>query len=120
MSFPSRDRQILEHILEYCRKIDHTVARFGNSFSEFVADSDYVDSVSMNLLQIGELAGRFSKDYVVRSKEKGVNWRAIKNMRNMFAHDYGAMDVERIWITVTEDIPDLEEFCEAQLCEGQI
>lgn len=52
----------------------------------------------MNLLQIGELTGRFSEDFVARSKELGINWRAIKNMRNMFAHDYGAMDMERVWM----------------------
>ena len=109
MSLLSKDRQILEHILQYCRKIDRTVERFGNSFSAFSNDSDYADSVGMNLLQIGELASQ--------SKALGVNWRAIKNMRNMFAHDYGAMDMERIWVTVTEDVLELERFCEGQLRE---
>ena len=32
MSLPSKDRQILEHILQYCHKIDRTVERFGDSF----------------------------------------------------------------------------------------
>lgn len=118
MSLPSKDRQILEHILQYCRKIDRTVERFGSSFSVFSEDSDYADSVGMNLLQIGELAGRFSEDFVARSKTLGINWRAIKNMRNMFAHDYGAMDLERIWVTVMEDLPELERFCEGRLREG--
>lgn len=117
MNFPSRDRQILENILQYCHKIDRTVERFGNSFAAFSGDSDYADSVGMNLLQIGELAGRFSEDFVALSKALGINWRAIKNMRNMFAHDYGAVDVERIWVTVTEDVPELERFCEGQLRE---
>lgn len=117
MSLLSKDRQILEHILQYCRKIDRTVERFGNSFSAFSNDSDYADSVGMNLLQIGELAGRFSEEFVSQSKALGVNWRAIKNMRNMFAHDYGAMDMERIWVTVTEDVLELERFCEGQLRE---
>ena len=107
MSLLSKDRQILEHILQYCRKIDRTVERFGNSFSAFSNDSDYADSVGMNLLQIGELAGRFSEEFVSQSK----------NMRNMFAHDYGAMDMERIWVTVTEDVLELERFCEGQLRE---
>lgn len=115
MSLLSRDRQILERILEYCRKIGRTVARFGDSHTTFASDPDYVDSISMNLLQIGELAGRLSEDYIASCKEKGVNWRAIKNMRNMFAHDYGAMDVERIWVTATEDVPDLERFCETEI-----
>lgn len=69
----------------------------------------------MNLLQIGELADRFSENFVVRSKELGINWRAIKNVWNMFAHDYGVMDMERTWVTVTEDVPNLKAFGEAQL-----
>lgn len=57
-------------------------------------DQDYMDSVSMNLLQIGELAGKFSDAYVQKTKPQ-MDWRAIKNMRNMFAHDYGSMDKDR-------------------------
>lgn len=68
----------------------------------------------MNLLQIGELAGRLSDDYVQRTKAQ-MDWRAIKNMRNMFAHDYGSMDIERIWETVTEDIPVLADYCKQEL-----
>lgn len=30
----------------------------------------------------------------------------------MFAHDYGAIDYDRVWDTVIEDIPILLEFCQ--------
>ncbi len=108
----SRDEQIIKNILKYCDKINNTVHRFGSDFSVFCDDSDYRDSIAMNLLQIGELAGKFSQDYVSSSKQ---NWRAIKNMRNMFEHDYGSMDIDRIWDTVIIDIPELESFCKAEL-----
>ena len=64
MSFPNRDAQILTHILEYCNRIERTLSRFGKDFDVFLEDQDYMDSVSMNLLQIGELAGKFSDAYV--------------------------------------------------------
>lgn len=115
MSLYSKDQQILECVLEYCRKIGRTVERFGDSYEAFSSDADYIDSIGMNLLQIGELAGRFSEDFAAYSKGHGIDWRAIKNMRNMFAHDYGAMDLERIWVTVTEDVPALRAFCESIL-----
>lgn len=118
MSYSSRDRQILEHILEYCRKIQRTIERFGNSYASFEGDPDYIDSVSMNLLQIGELAGKFSDEYAAHSKELGISWRAIKNMRNMFAHDYGAMDLERIWETADQDIAELVKFCVEELASA--
>ena len=116
MSFPDKDRQILAHILEYCIRIEKTVTRFGQDFDTFLSDQDYMDSVSMNLLQIGELAGKFSDAYVQNTRSS-MNWRAIKNMRNLFAHDYGSMDKERIWQTATEDIPVLKAFCERELVQ---
>ena len=116
MSFPNRDAQILAHILEYCNRIEKTLSRFGRNFDIFLEDQDYMDSVSMNLLQIGELAGKFSDAYVQKTKPQ-MDWRAIKNMRNMFAHDYGSMDKDRIWQTATEDVPALKAYCERALTE---
>lgn len=109
-----RDKSIIEHVLIYCEKITHTTERFGIKLDDFIADPDYRDSVSMNLLQIGELAGKLSDEYVRQTKSQ-VDWRAIKNMRNMFAHDYGSMDIERIWETVVDDIPVLAEYCKQEL-----
>ena len=117
MSFPNRDAQILAHILEYCNRIGKTLSRFGRSFDIFLEDQDYIDSVSMNLLQIGELAGKFSDAYVQKTKPQ-MDWRAIKNMRNMFAHDYGSMDKDHIWQTATEDVPALKAYCERALTEN--
>lgn len=114
MALLERDRQILTHIEKYCEKIRHTVVRFGADFEAFLNDADYRDSVSMNLLQIGELAGKLSDDYVDESRAQ-MNWRAIKGMRNLFAHDYGSMDLNRIWDTVLTDIPELQAFCEHEL-----
>ena len=116
MSFPNRDAQILAHILEYCNRIEKTLSRFGREFDVFLEDQDYMDSVSMNLLQIGELAGKFSDAYVQETKPQ-MDWRAIKNMRNMFAHDYDSMDKDRIWQTAAEDVPALKAYCERALTE---
>lgn len=112
MNLSNRDYQILRHVIRYCEKIQCTIDRFGEDLETFVADPDYRDSVGMNLLQIGELAGKLSAEYVGSSTQ---NWRAIKNMRNMFAHDYGSMDVERIWYTAIADIPMLMDACRKDL-----
>ena len=108
----NKDEQIIAHILKYCEKIESTVRRFGADAAVFIADPDYRDSISMNLLQIGELAGKLSPDY---TRSSARNWRAIKNMRNMFAHDYGSMDIDRIWDTVIMDIPELKAFCRDEM-----
>lgn len=110
MNLSSKDLQIVKHITMYCERIEKSVIRFGAGFDSFLNDQDYMDSVSMNILQIGELVKGFSDEFVQDTKDR-MNWRAIRNMRNMFAHDYGSMDIDRIWETATEDIPALKAFC---------
>ena len=44
-----------------------------------------------------------------------MDWRAMKAMRNFFAHNYGSMDYERIWQTAIDDIPELKIYCEEQI-----
>lgn len=39
----------------------------------------------------------------------------MKAMRNIVVHNYGHIDHAIVWETVTNDIPVLLEFCEAQL-----
>ena len=60
--------------------------------------------------------GQISFPEVQKTKPQ-MDWRAIKNMRNMFAHDYGSMDKDRIWQTATEDVPALKAYCERALTE---
>ncbi len=102
---------ILEHMKTYCEDIMRSVERFGNEKAVFDADRDYRNSVCMSLLQIGELTGHLTEDFREETKNK-IYWPAIKGMRNLFAHNYGAVDVERVWETVRSDIPQLLDFCE--------
>ena len=68
------------------------------------------DSVSMNLLQIGELVPKLSDDFI-QCTSKSIPWRNIKGMRNLLAHDYGSMNIEIVWETAVGDIPALQDFC---------
>lgn len=106
-----RDIDILRHIERYCVDIENTVNRFGKDQACFDNDIDYRNSVCMSLLQVGELAGHLSEEFREDTKET-IYWPAIKGMRNVFAHDYGAIDYDRVWDTVREDIPILFEFCQ--------
>ncbi len=101
---------ILEHISIYCVDIEAAVERFGREKSTFAADRDYRNSVCMSLLQIGELTGHLTEEFREATKES-VFWPAVKGMRNLFAHNYGAVDVDKVWETVMSDIPVLHDFC---------
>lgn len=109
-----KDKQILEHIVDYCGQIEKTICRFGDSFSVFEGDWDYKSSVSFNIQQIGELAKRLSEEYIEETRTD-IPWKEIKDIRDLFAHQYASMNVEEIWNTAKNDIPHLAEFCQKQL-----
>ena len=109
MSRINRDLSIISHILEYCVEIEETVARFGNTFENFSTDKIYRNAATMCILQIGELAGRLSKEFITTNSI--IPWRSIKAMRNIAAHAYGSVSIPDIWYTIKNDIPILKAFC---------
>ncbi len=50
-------------------------------------------------------------------KKDNVPWRSIRGMRNIFAHNYGAIDTRIIWHTINDDIPLLSKNCQKWLDE---
>lgn len=108
------DRMLLESIYHYCQQIEKYVERFGDDYSTFCADFAYYEGVTMNILQLGEKAGRLSDGFRERTK-KQIPWQIIRGMRNLLAHNYDNLDVQRIWETIHMDIPAVKAFCEAEL-----
>jgi uncharacterized protein with HEPN domain len=85
MSKTNKDLDIISHILEYCSEIEQTIEHFGNSLEIFSSNKIYRNAITMCILQIGELAGRLSPEFI--SSHSNVPWRSIKAMRNIVAHD---------------------------------
>lgn len=112
-----RDRKRLSKIQEYCEAIQATVSRYGNSFEIFQSDRDYQNSVSFNILQIGELVVGFTQEYRTATRSH-IPWPQIRGMRNVIVHDYGSIDLKVVWEIATADIPELEQFCKEQLANS--
>lgn len=101
----SRDSLVLKKMLEYCQQLHETCRRLGD-YEAFAQDFLYQNAACMCLLQIGELAGKISQE--TRDAMPQIPWRAIRGMRNLCAHDYGALDFKRVWNTIQEFVPELE------------
>ncbi len=106
------DVQRIQHIKTYCEDITDAIKRFGNDFTIFNNDKDYFNSVSMSLMQIGELSIGLSDDFKERTKAQ-MPWGLIRGMRNMFAHAYASIDKISIWETAVDNIPELTNFCDS-------
>ena len=113
----NKDGYLLKKIIMYCRQLDGTRELFGNELEKFKENYIYRNACCMCIIQIGELAGKLSDG--VRKEIPMIPWTAIRGMRNMFAHDYGSMDIERTWATICEDIPELNRACEHYLVEQE-
>ena len=98
----SPDLQRLEHIRDYCRKIQKSLLRHGNSEKEFNTDEEFQQAVAFSVLQIGELCNGLSEEYR-RSTSGQVQWNAIRGLRNIIVHAYGSIKLNILWTVVTTD-----------------
>ena len=61
----------------------------------------------MCIVQIGELVALLSDE--AKQKNPNIPWRAIKDTRNFYVHNYGSIDTNTVWETLNKDIPILKE-----------
>lgn len=108
MNKPDIDR--IQHIRLYCERVAKTIERYGRDYDTFISDNDYFDSISMKIMQIGELTGSLSDDFKERTNDR-MPWGLMRGIRNLFAHAYVTMDKSVIWDVAVGDIPGLLSFC---------
>ncbi|MFW6103037.1 MAG: DUF86 domain-containing protein [Chloroflexota bacterium] len=104
----SRDRRLyLDDILEAIRRIrEYTKAQDGQTF---LADQKTQDAVIRNLEIIGEAAGRLPES--IESEAPGVEWRKIRGLRNVLAHEYFGVNLPIVWDVVENKLDSLEHAC---------
>ena len=77
----------------------------GVTRKDFVRDVQLQDSVIRRLEIIGEAAGRVSA--VFRARHPAIPWGRMVGMRNRMIHSYDAVDLDIVWTTARERIPEL-------------
>lgn len=107
------DQETLRKMIAYCDDIADIISQFGDSYEAFASQKAYQYAAGMCILQIGELVGRLSDE--VKQSVPGIPWRAIRGMRNIYAHSYEQTKLSTIWQTLAEDIPALRRQLEGVL-----
>jgi uncharacterized protein with HEPN domain len=100
-----RDREVIKKMMKYCYDIDFLMRKYNSELEAYKTDISFQYSCNMCIIQIGELVSRLSEDFIESHPQ--IPWYAIKGMRNLHAHDYERVDLDIVWNTLTEDIPDL-------------
>jgi len=75
------------------------------SLVEFRNNRQLRYAVERLLMIIGEAANRVSEEFKHAHPE--IPWIQIIGQRNILAHEYGEIRVERLWIVAAERIPEL-------------
>jgi len=117
MSNSLRNTIILEKIIDYCNDVDEFIEQYGNTYEALIGNKSYKYSISLCILQIGELADKLTDSF--KEKYANVPWLTIKNMRNIVAHEYEKFDYEIVWETMQLNIPELRDYCQVALKQLQ-
>ena len=64
-----------------------------------------LDSMLFRMIQLSENAKKLSDEY--KMKNSNVPWNAIYGLRNRIVHDYGNVDLNVVFETLKNDIPEL-------------
>lgn len=86
----------------------------GMAKEDFLADSKTQDAVILKLLVLGELATKLLDEHAeFVTSYPMIPWRQMKGMRNRMAHGYFDRDLDVVWDTVHQSLPELESHLRA-------
>jgi len=98
----------LEHMLEAARLA--CAYTEGLNKDDFLADRRTQQAIIMNIIILGEAATRVVNDYPeLVDNYPNVPWRNMRGMRNRMAHGYFDINLDTVWNTVQEAMPQLIE-----------
>lgn len=66
-----------------------------------------LDSMMFRMIQISENSRKLSDKY--KENHADIPWNAVYGFRNRIVHDYGSVDLNIVYETLKNDIPDLLE-----------
>ncbi len=76
------------------------------NYEQFIKDKKINYAVVRCIEIIGEAAKNVSKE--IRSKYPHVPWKEMAGMRDKVIHFYFGVNLEKVWLVVTRDIPKLK------------
>ena len=93
----------LRDIVIACRNANKFASEIDQE--EFEKSDLHQAAIQYNLLIIGEAASHISR--ALKSRYNNVEWRALKDFRNVLAHDYFALDREVVWDSAIRNAPTI-------------
>lgn len=86
----------LQFIVKYMKNVD---------IEELQENEILLDSMMFRMIQLSENVKKLSEEY--KRKRPEIPWNAIYGLRNRIVHDYGNVDLNIVFETLKNDIPEL-------------
>jgi len=100
-----KDKAYLKHILDTISKVE--------KFTEGVTKEGFFENVEKQyavlrgLEIIGEATKNLSRE--LKTKHREVPWKDIAGMRDKLIHEYFGVNLELVWGTVKDKLPELKK-----------
>ena len=105
MREPERDKSRLEDILTAIKCVEEYTGNL--SEAQLKEDKLRLHATIYNVQIIGEAIYKLTKEF--KQEHPDTPWHLIEKMRHILVHDYFRINLDILWIVVTEDIPLLKE-----------
>jgi uncharacterized protein with HEPN domain len=106
-----RDERIY---LEYIRESIVPVGQYTqDGEATFYADSRTQDAVLRRMETLADAATHLSPE--LRARHPEVPWRQVADFRNVLAHAYAEIRLDRVWSAIVHDLPALKSVVDEEL-----
>ena len=100
-----KDKAYLQHILDAISDAEKFLENITQD--AFFKNKEKQYAVLRALEIIGEATKNLSKEF--RAKHREIPWRDIAGMRNKLIHEYFGVNLELVWTTVKNRLPELKK-----------
>lgn len=103
MPHSERDMSYLWDMRKYALEITEIIS--GIPHARFIENKTVRYAVERLLLIVGEAANHISGEFQAEHSE--IEWAQIIGLRNILAHEYGEVKMDKIYLAATKSIPVL-------------
>jgi uncharacterized protein with HEPN domain len=109
---PSSDPlQRFDDIIENIARIERFTQ--GMNMRAFAGSEQTIHAVKYALLIVSEAAIKLGDTASALCPD--IPWREVRGLGNRLRHDYGTIDIVRIWLLIERDLPSLKVVCKGAL-----
>jgi len=104
MSKKRDDKLYIDDILDSIYAIEKYINN--ETYDSFIENRMLYSASIRELEIIGEATGKISDE--LKEKYQNIDYRTIKDFRNVLAHEYFGVDMEIVWSIVKHKLPNLK------------